>query len=87
MEERQNKSEKKNRKKLKMVSYFFMPCLIFRMPLRKTILLCGGDGIELDWLDLVVIDTVDVDADVSNTKQFFGFAAAPNDNTMKIVIN
>lgn len=47
------------------------------MPLRKTILLCGGDGIELDWLDLVEIETVDVDAVVSSTKQFFGFAAAP----------
>lgn len=27
------------------------------MPFRRTMLLCGGDGIELDWLDLVDMDT------------------------------
>lgn len=52
------------------MTHFFIPCFIFRMPFRKTILLCGGDGIELDWLDRVDMDTelaedVDVDA-VSN---------------------
>lgn len=32
-----------------------MPCLIFRMPFRKTILLCGGDdeAAGLEWLLLV----------------------------------
>lgn len=55
-----------------------MPCLILRMPLRKTMLLWGGEGIELDWLDLVAIETVDdEDAVVSNIKQFFVLAVAP----------
>lgn len=69
-------------------AYFFMPCLILRMPLRNTILLCGGDGIELDWLDLVAIETVDdEDAVVFNIKQFFVFAVAPAIRTKTISIH
>lgn len=66
-------------------THFFMPCLILRMPLRKTILLCGGDGIELDWLDRVDIETVGVDDDdddeVLKIKRLIVFAAAPSEIT------
>lgn len=32
------------------------------MPFRSTMLLCGGDGIELDWL----VDLVDMDTELAD---------------------
>lgn len=55
-----------------------MPCLILRIPLRNTILLCGGDGTELECAVLLpppLLFRVDVDG-VSN--KYFDFRLAAN---------
>lgn len=49
--------------------YLFIPCLIFLIPFLKTILLCGGDGIEFE-----LFSRTESDGFVSNKYVGFGFA-------------
>lgn len=53
-----------------------MPCLIFRIPFRNTILLCGGDGTELECAVLPPLFFL-VDVDGASNK-YFDFRLAVN---------